>query len=55
MLTGLQRLFSKIVQLMKYLILVPNINVSAFNDDSDYDGDDNYDGDAYDYDQDYEC
>ena len=40
---------------MKYLILVPNINVSAFNDDSDYDGDDNYDGDAYDYDQDYEC
>ena len=34
---------------MKYLILVPNINVSAFNDDSDYDGD------AYDYDQDYEC
>ena len=57
--TGLRTLFSKICQLIKLLIHVPNIILGTVNDDGDYDGDvgdDNYDGDAiYNYDQVYEC
>ena len=56
LLTGLRTLFSKICQLMKQLIHVPNIILDAVNDDCDYDDDDNYDGVANnDYDKDHEC
>ena len=44
---------------MKQLLHVPNIILSAIDDDCEYagdDADDNYDGDTnYDSDQDYEC
>ena len=56
LLTGLRTLFSKICQLMKQLIHVPNTILDAVDDDCNYDDDDNYDGDANcDYDQGYEC
>ena len=54
LLSGHQTLFSKICELMKQLLHVPNIILSAIDDDGD-DADDN-DGDAnYDYGQGYEC